>query len=661
MPTTFVVRENQVARKWDKRLALQHCFGYFTMMLSPGAVGTLSEIRGAWLQHNNSSGFSVHVSMNHVKPKARFLSVCCSTPRVGWNKATGCRAHVRAVGNTRESMTITSVDLVHTCGNGPKRKRNYLTRDISEVSPVLELYQPTTSKAGNAQQFASMAKTATGVSVKNGQASLAIRAKSNNTIEAQIGQYMFIPSLFRAYTEDDPAGTFCYETFLCHWDRTLKQFHRCYIALSFAKTFWKHARIPIVICDGTHTRGGIAFKHIILIACTFDGNNQVTILAFAIVPVEDADNWTWFKVKLDADFPGYTIWISDADKGIRSQQFSLSLSQTTEDDVVVSRCTRHLSDNCRENCKSGPMNNDHQLMILNLAKARTHELYNVRLEAIRDINEPWADYLDRRSDEFCTFSFLQRGHKRYGKVTSNGVENINGAIVDERSYPIVLMIQGIVKYQQGKFATRKNLGRQWQQENKRLTHYARSEDIRIGTEAQTRTVQMLESEPDVLHKARVSVTDPSSVTAYVLVTVDIANKTIGCPCKYYEEMGMPCVHAKAVLLHVGTQPWFDERYHVETYNNCYSGPIPGFATAGRLRLDERMVPPEHKRMAGRPKKKRRDRSHLRTTNKQHGCKACGKSGHHASTCDNPSTQYRCVEHKEKAIQWCRKQEAIGLE
>ena len=66
----------------------------------------------------------------------------------------------------------------------------------------------------------------------------------------------------------------------------------------------------------------------VLIAVTFDGNNEIIILAFAIVPVENADNWVWFKECLEKDFPGIKVWMSDADKGITSNAFSLSKVRT---------------------------------------------------------------------------------------------------------------------------------------------------------------------------------------------------------------------------------------------------------------------------------------------------------------------------------------------
>ena len=105
---------------------------------------------------------------------------------------------------------------------------------------------------------------------------------------------MLLPSLFLAYAAADANATFIIKDTPCTWDATLKHVSRAYICLSFAKHFWSNAGINLILCDGmfTKTRG---FCHIVLIAATFDGNNQVTILAFAVVDIKNAENWVWFK------------------------------------------------------------------------------------------------------------------------------------------------------------------------------------------------------------------------------------------------------------------------------------------------------------------------------------------------------------------------------
>jgi MULE transposase domain len=129
----------------------------------------------------------------------------------------------------------------------------------------------------------------------------------------------------------------------------------------------------MAVCDGTFT-GGNAFKHIILISTTFDPNNQLVMLAVGIVDCENTDNWVWFKEHLEANILGISVWMSDANKGIRTAVFSQSMSMSQPmDQFVLSRCTRHLAENCRENCK-GTMNEDDKCLIIDLAKSLNVEV-----------------------------------------------------------------------------------------------------------------------------------------------------------------------------------------------------------------------------------------------------------------------------------------------
>jgi hypothetical protein len=309
------------------------------------------------------------------------MSTCYTGPKVGWAKATDtCRAHVTAVGSSREELVIKSVNLNHTCtrlGNNIKRKCNYKTKDISCGNQFFEVYEP--ARGGNTKPFINMTKPATGVTLKTVQAALAVQSKSCDTLEAHIGQYFRLSSLFDNYQKSDPSGTYILESVDCRWDLILSQFRCCCTCLLIAIHFWSCASIRLLVCDGTHTKTS-SFNHIVLIAMSYDANNNIFILAIAVVGTEDADNWVWFKEHLEVDFLGISVWMSDANKGIRSISFSLSMSQS-EDVFVLSRCTRHLADNCKENC-SGTMNEEHKTMIVELGHSLSEVVYQKRLEAI---------------------------------------------------------------------------------------------------------------------------------------------------------------------------------------------------------------------------------------------------------------------------------------
>jgi hypothetical protein len=72
------------------------------------------------------------------------------------------------------------------------------------------------------------------------------------------------------------------------------------------------------------------------------------------------------------------------------------------------------------------MNRHHKTLITELGKSTNWDLDHKCLAGIRSVGEKWAKYLDRHETEFVAASFLKCGYNRWGKVTSNGVEIING-------------------------------------------------------------------------------------------------------------------------------------------------------------------------------------------------------------------------------------------
>lgn len=52
---------------------------------------------------------------------------------------------------------------------------------------------------------------------------------------------------------------------------------------------------PLIGIDGTHLKGN--YGGILLSAVALDGNNEIFLLAYAIVSVEDKDNWSFFLVE----------------------------------------------------------------------------------------------------------------------------------------------------------------------------------------------------------------------------------------------------------------------------------------------------------------------------------------------------------------------------
>jgi hypothetical protein len=100
-----------------------------------------------------------------------------------------------------------------------------------------------------------------------------------------------------------------------------KRFERFFVCPSASSSNYKHYRRLIAV-DGTFLKG--RFILILLFAVTIDANNEILILAWAVVESENKDFWGWFFQHLRREIPDITrepiILLSDRDKGLVEAQ-----------------------------------------------------------------------------------------------------------------------------------------------------------------------------------------------------------------------------------------------------------------------------------------------------------------------------------------------------
>ena len=85
------------------------------------------------------------------------------------------------------------------------------------------------------------------------------------------------------------------------------------------KYAWEGA-LQIMVIDGTFLKGHI-FDQVVLLAVTYNSNNNQIIVSCAIVTSETDGNWVWYRPQLEKDLLGPSILIADNTKGIENQQF----------------------------------------------------------------------------------------------------------------------------------------------------------------------------------------------------------------------------------------------------------------------------------------------------------------------------------------------------
>jgi hypothetical protein len=82
--------------------------------------------------------------------------------------------------------------------------------------------------------------------------------------------------------------------------------------------------IAIMVVDRTFLKGHI-FDQVVLLAVTYDSNNNQILLLYATVTSETGDYWVWFRCQLEQNSQGSYVLVADYTKGIESHQFQCDI------------------------------------------------------------------------------------------------------------------------------------------------------------------------------------------------------------------------------------------------------------------------------------------------------------------------------------------------
>jgi hypothetical protein len=218
-------------------------------------------------------------------------------------------------------------------------------------------------------------------------------------------------------------------------------------------------------------------------------------------------------------------------------------------------------------------------------------------------------------ESYADFAFP---YPRFGHVTSNIVESLNGAWKTLRHLPPLRMLVTIWSTVMETFCERRDR----LQKDPTLTDSAKKGfDARYAISRRWRILSCNSLKVEVINE---------SGKEFV---VDLIDSARSCSCGRYVEYDSPCTHATvaARYLHIDPYSLFGHHYTIFCYRLTYQAEIPPLLSQG-LKMDD-MLPPLVIQKRGRPQKQRL-RKRVQKQSKQIRCSNpwCRQLGHNKRKC-----------------------------
>lgn len=332
----------------------------------------------------------------------------------------------------------------------------------------------------------------------------------------------------------------------------------------------------------------------LLVACCRNGNLELQIVGIAVVSIENQDNWDFFLRFLMANLKAHPHFlISDRDKGLVPAAAALEPNQTHF------FCFRHLMENFNRRFKSRPLKNAAWALARSLTEVEFIKQAAI-LKSMNQAAEAWL--MDVGKDKW---SLCYSPCPRFGTLTSNNVESVNGALRKIRKLPILDCLMSIERYIGDKWTSNSANALKWGL----LTH-----------RASKRMEKHLSLNPSIL----VSQQSESAfvVTEYVRrgeppaeFAVQLFEKRVVCTCGYTKDMAAPCIHSFVCLRKAGmlsdAHQFFDKTWTTRAYSMAYKQDDPLKMSPPVLKemlIATDCAPPKITKRRGRPKKNSRRES-----------------------------------------------------
>ncbi|CAI9111673.1 OLC1v1011957C1 [Oldenlandia corymbosa var. corymbosa] len=379
---------------------------------------------------------------------------------------------------------------------------------------------------------------------------------------------------------------------------------------------------PICFLGSTLLRS--KYQEILLTATAIDADDGFFPVAFAIVDVENNDNWRWFleqlKSALSTSQP--ITFVSDKDKNLKSCVLEVF------DNAYHGYSMFHLVESFRRSLR-GPFNCADGRgvlpgILLDAARAVRLGGYQKIMEQIKHISSQAYDWIIQVEPEGWT-SLLFQGEP-YNHIVENVSETYAKLMEEVQEAAIMQKIEALVHM---------------------ITDLVENRQTRSNTWSTKLTPSIEKKLQEAMLKARrLKVLFSSDVLAEVhddcVHVVNIENKE--CTCLEWKENGLPCRHALAVLNSKGKHiyDYCPKHYTVERYRSTYSvsvNPIPAISqpeekeeTAGDDEDSAEVLPPDPPKLTTQEKREIARMEALALNRRTVTCTRCKEPGHNKASC-----------------------------
>ncbi|KAI3714884.1 hypothetical protein L6452_21845 [Arctium lappa] len=307
-----------------------------------------------------------------------------------------------------------------------------------------------------------------------------------------------------------------------------KRFKALFVSFYASLCGFQNSCRPLLFLEATSLRS--KYGEVLLTANAIDGNDGFFPVTFAIVDVEDDNNWRWFLEQLKSAilYSQPITFVFDREKNLKMSVLEVF------GDAHVGYSIYHLLQSFKRNVR-GPFNGDLPVHFLAAAHAVRLVGFKKATEQIKQISSQAYDWVMQIEAQHWTTSSFKG--ERYNHITENIGRSLAKLLDDHRELPILHKIDALICTMIDAIDDAKLDASMWS------THLTPSKEKQLQDETIRSCGLKVLISSDILFEVREESTH----------VVNLGNWS--CTCLGWKETGLPCRHALAVFTLTGKSPY----------------------------------------------------------------------------------------------------------